>query len=436
MTTFAITALVATLFAMGSPPPQLKSNLPRSHQCTIVESVSPSEVLVHATGIGRWEKGTVSNYDRETYLLHDAEDDARRAAVWFILYEGTEPILPTEKEKRMFQPIREMFFQIENIERFITWESGEPIKRVKRVVEKRRRYELILEKAMRVDKQAIRNALVDQGILLARGELATKIGMPLIMVIPACPKGQSPLELLAADPNLAHAAKVIEAFLTAHRYEVLVPEQADFITRQVEDQLAFHDREKDYSYRLALSVGSDVYIAFEVIISGERHSTKKASVNIRAFETTTARLIGAETGYSAAAKSAEPVLIEQAVNDAVDKVLSRINAYWLSDLERGIQYKLVVNLPSDIRSDRAEDLALAFSDIIQGAVAKEGRFKENIVSDRTLDYLVWCDPAMFSRSMQVYRAVKDAFSVRFSVYNLRKVTINRKLIVMAVEPAE
>jgi ABC-type phosphate/phosphonate transport system substrate-binding protein len=124
------------------------------------------------------------------------------------------------------------------------------------------------------------------------------------------------------------------------------------------------------------------------------------------------------------------VSIEEAMNDAIDKVLSRINNYWKSDLERGIQYKLVVNVSTDFDEDQVEEIQFAFMDAIE-TVAKSS--KENIVTAQTMDYLLWCDPGKYDKSSKVYRYVKKAFKKAEVEGTLRKLNVNRKMVLLKVD---
>jgi len=408
------------------------SNLPRSKQATLIESVSPAEVTVRATGIGYWKTKMSKKKDMENFLLKSAEDDARKAAVYFVLHGGTDPLIKQDEEKASFAKIQEEFFDRDNILQFITREGSELLSRTKRTIKKKKEYELHIEKAYKINKQGLQTVLVDRGILISRAELTDLIGLPFIMVLPAVKKGQNPIQLMQSDANLSHAAKVIEGYLTQKQYDVVVPEQQVSLSELSAAQQSLKDVEEDYSYQLALSIGSDVYITYEVNISNEKLGTKKAIISVRAYETTTARLLGTETGYSPAAKVAEMALIENAVNDGIDKVLSRINAYWKEDVGRGLQYKIIVSISTDFDEDEAEEISFAFADILE-EIAKNKKYKENIVTDQTLDYLVWCDPEMYDKSTKVYRKIKKTFGNEFDDGVLKKVNINRKLILLKVE---
>jgi hypothetical protein len=250
------------------------------------------------------------------------------------------------------------------------------------------------------------------------------------MVIPSTQKGQNPVELLMNDPKAKHAASVIESYLTARQYDVVVPEQQASLEGLADAQLALGDREEDISYSLALSIGSDVYITYSLSTDVAGFGTEKYVSNVRAYETTTARLLGTETGYSQGRQGEINLSIEEAINDAIDKVLSRISNYWKSDLKRGIQYKLVFNISTDFDDDEVEDIQFALMDAAE-AVSKSS--KENIATAQTLDYLIWCDPEGYDKSSKVYRNIKKAFDDEGLDAKLRRLSVNRKMILLKVD---
>ena len=157
-------------------------------------------------------------------------------------------------------------------------------------------------------------------------------------------------------------------------------------------------------------------------------------VVVRAYETTTARLLGTETGYSQARKGEIMVSIEEAMNGAIDNVLSRLINYWENDLKDGVQYKLVVSISTEFDEDEAESISFAFMDAVEEISNKS---KENIATTQTLDYLLWCDPGKYDKSTKVYRYLKKQFGNFVEdegvTATLRKINVNRKMILLKVD---
>jgi len=427
--TIIVTIIIISLVLPGLA---LASNLPRSQQATLIESVSPSEIAVRATGLGHWEKGDGKKKDLDNYLLEQALVDARKAAVWFVLFGGADPLLKNAPERTAFTPLQEEFFDITNIQRFIAWEGQDLINRVKREIKKNAEYELTVEKAFKINKQAVQEELSKRGILPAREELAEALGNPFIMVLPAVKKGENPIAFIQSNQDISHAAKVIEGYLTARQYDVVVPEQQAALSELAAAQGMIKGLDEDPSYALALSIGSDVYITYEVTLESAPRNTKKAVVNVRAYETTTARLLGTETGYSPTAQATDKALIENALNDAIDKVLARIAEYWKNDMQNGVQYRIIVSLAQGFAPDDVENIQMAFLDAWD-KLTKNQRYKENIVTAQTLDYLVWCDPGQFRQSTRLYQKIKLFIDAAFPAGKTSQININRKMLLLKVD---
>jgi hypothetical protein len=117
-------------------------------------------------------------------------------------------------------------------------------------------------------------------------------------------------------------------------------------------------------------------------------------------------------------------LVEEAINDAIDKVLQRVTNYWTKDLTDGIQYKLVFNIASGF--DDVQTVQDAISDCIDGGFAKN---KENVATDKTMDYNVWAKKDDFKKARNVMRYIQKEMKGKAKV---SQVVLNRKLIIVAV----
>ena len=382
------------------------SNLPVSQQATFVETYSPSEVTIQATGLGKNDK--------------EAIIDLRKCAINFVLNLGTDPLLNTEGAKSQFSGIAEDFFFPANVDKYISWESDKVVSALKSRLPNGKEG-MKITKAVRVNKKLLTDDLVSKGIIKSREELADAIGMPTIMVIPETPKGQTPLEVFDKNPLAKHAAAVIESYLTARKYDVLVPKAMDQINEMTKLQGEVKGVEEDPGYQLALALGSDVYIVF----AGMVYSSNKVTLQLKAYETTTGRLLGTETGYSASRPGPAEPLVEEAVNSAIDKVLQRLINYWQDDVKKGIQYKLVFK---SISGSIDEAIKVKISDVMDETFALS---KENVVSDKTLDYNVWAKKGDYNKSSKIYRHFRDALK---STAKLTQININKKLIIIGIEP--
>ncbi len=428
MTRALNTTLILALLLSNSLAAQ-SSNLPNSREAIFVESSGPAEVVIISTGIGihkprnRWDKPD------QNELTNRAKLDARRAAVWFVLLGGADPMLTTMEEQTKFTGVQESFFDKSNVQKYVAWESDKFEERIKMDNGNKLR----IKRAMRLNTRLIREDLVSLGVMTATSDLVKSMGLPTIMVLPEAPKGQDPIDLLRNDVTLKKGAEVIESYLTSRRYEVVVPEQSSGLNEMVSAAQSLQDVEDDPTYLLALSIGADIYMTYNVTSQSRKvgsTTVKKAAVAVRAYETTTGRLLGTETGYSSERPSMEAVIIEEGINDAVEKVLSRISAYWKEDLEQGVQYKIILSVSTDYELDEAEDLLFEVSDLLAKMSHKT---KEILLTDYSLDHLIWVDPTNYERTSDIYRALKTSINRALPDGSVRKVTLNRKLVVLTVD---
>ncbi|HTR81563.1 MAG TPA: DUF6175 family protein [Bacteroidota bacterium] len=405
-----------------------QSNLPESHEATFIEANGSSEVLVKAKGIGG-ASGLFGFKEEESLKL--AEMDARKSAVYFVLYGGAgfDGILKTEEEKEKFKPYENEFFASDNIMKFISWEANGLDSRVKMAGGEK----LKVEKQFRINVKAIKDVLLQKGIIMSSQEVAENIGLPTLMALPEVKPGESPLEMLQKDPLLKQGAAAIESYLTAKQYNVIAPEQAQEIYQDQKAQMTLKGGGDDMSYAIALSVGSDVYITYSIDIQSRSvGSTEvhKASVSVRAYETTTARLLGTETGYSDESAAPQEALVEAAITNALNNVMSRINAYWADDMKNGVQYKVIFNVTGKFTADAQDELSPA---ALLSLKKLCNRVKENVVTDKTMEYLAWVTNPDFQNSSLFFLALKKEFAQNFTQGSLRKVSANRKLLMLAVE---
>ena len=410
----------------------LFAQMPESKEATLIEAVSSSEWLIEATGkyTSPEKKEKKAKKDVDKNGVTKATDDAKKAVVYFVLFGGTDPLISSSQERQKLDEYESFYFDMSNISRYISWEESALQKKVKLNGGKG----LKIVKRFKINKAILMKDLENHNILEAREDLADVLGNPFIMVLPEVEKGENPIEMLQSNQRLKHAASVIESFLTARQYDVVVPAAMENMDNLNAAQMSLGDQEEDFAYQLALSIGSDIYITYSGDLESAGYGTDKYSVVVRAYETTTARLLGTETGYSQARKGEIMVSIEEAMNGAIDNVLSRLINYWENDLKNGVQYKLVVSISTDFDEDEAESISFAFMDAVEEISNKS---KENIATSQTLDYLLWCDPGKYDKSSKVYRYLKKKFGnfVEDEGVNakLRKLNVNRKMILLKVD---
>lgn len=403
----------------------LSAQYPESKQATLIEMSSSSEALIEATGIYKSgeKKAKKAKKDVTKNGVSRAIEDARKAAVYFLVLGGTDPLVSNAEEEAKLDKQAAEFFNSDNISKYISFEETEILKKVKIDGGKGMK----IKKRFKVNKEMIKKDLVAMQVIQSMDELADAIGNPFIMVLPDT---KTPLETLVSDPEAKHAASVVESFLTSRKYDVVVPEQQAAMEALNSAQMTLGDREEDYAYNLALSIGSDVYITYGGTLEDAGYGTKKYAMNVRAYETTTARLLGTETGYSQGRQGETMVSIEEAMSDAIENVLARINNYWKDDMQNGIQYKLVTNISTDFDEDEVEEAQYAFMEAVEEISNKS---KDNITTQQTLDYLIWVDAQEYDKSMKVYMKLKKAYKNAGAPGTLRKLNINRKMVLLKLD---
>ncbi|NUN70349.1 MAG: hypothetical protein HUU02_11615 [Bacteroidetes bacterium] len=405
-----------------------QGNLPNSRQATFVEAVTADEVLIKAKGVG----GVSGMFGlKEEESVKQAENDARRSAVYFVVYGGAglDGIVRSEEEKRKFGPVEQELFADAQVQKFIAWEANSFDSRVKLAGGEKIR----VEKQFRINRAAIVQYLTDRRVIEKIEDVTEELGLPTLMALPEVKPGQNPLNELRSNPASKQAASVIESYLTKKQFNVVAPEQAQQVYEQQKAQLSVKGHEEDLSYMIALSVGSDIYVSYTVTVDTRKVGTtevRKASVSVRAYETTTARLLGAETGYSEESAAPANALVEAAVTNALNNVLSRLTAYWQEDLKNGAQYKIIFSITGQFDEDTKYDIADAAAKTLKKIA---GRTKENVVADNTIDYLAWIQDKDLQSPSALFRELRREFGNNFTQGKLKQITLNRKLIVVGVE---
>ena len=60
--------------------------------------------------------------------------------------------------------------------------------------------------------------------------------------------------------------------------------------------------------------------------------------------------------------------IEEAINDAIDKVITKVINYWNSDLKNGIQYKTIIQISSEFDNEEIEEIQFSLMDAMDNMV--------------------------------------------------------------------
>jgi len=400
-----------------------------SKEATLIEVVSSSEVLIEAAGI--YESQEKSRRKRRKDVKRNGKqlaiENAKRAAVYYLLFNGTDPLLSDADSIKRFDAIADEVFSDEFIDELVMYVDPSPT----RVISINNREGIKVFNKIKINTAFLREMLEDNLVIYSHQELVELIGYPQIMVIPAATSDKSSLELLSSDKMNQHAAGVIESYLTSKRYEVIVPTQLENINDLSEAISEVDKAQKDPIYQLALRIGSDIYLEYSLSTSKAAYETDKVSVTLRAYETTTGRLLGTETGYSKPRVGEEFVSIEEALLGAMTNVAHRVMKYWEDDLFKGVQYKVIFKVEAeDLSEDKLEDVQ---DDIFSSLDEVALIVKENVVTEKTFDVSLWCNYEEIKNSRALYKKLQELFSKKQKKLEIKQINRNRKLLLLEIK---
>lgn len=392
------------------------TNLPLSREARLIEVYSPTEWMVEGIGIGR---------GKEKFRQEKAMLDAKKAAIWFILH-GQDGLVQTEEEREKIKNCQEALFEEKTVEGFITWMNHTPRQILR--IERSKALKVIVD--LRVNRKKVYDWLVDNC-----GFAPLPANPPSVMVLPEVPKGTNPIEVLYTDKLLENASDIIVSFLTSQRIEAFVPK--DNVNRTYEQLGIVWDIPDDYTSYFALALGADIYLTYSLEVEKRAigsTKTNKAIVWVQAYETTTGHPIAGETGYSGNRPSPEAVVVEEAMNDAMGKVLARIDRYWKEEWAKGIQYRTIFNIE---RKNFDRQQLEAYTETLGNILGKLcTEVSVNLVTDVIADFLVRAKYDDFQKMSQIYKVLKESFSKEFPNAELKRVVLNRRLLVAKVTCAE
>jgi hypothetical protein len=403
----------------GTGGSQGDSNLPVSREATPVEVTSQAEWTVYATGISG---------DRERVRQERAMLDARKAAVWFVLF-GPSGLVQTAQERRLITKCQEALFAEQTVLGFVTHADEVPRERIK--IEKGRKLKVRIE--VRVNRQMVANWLVDHC-----GFSAPPLYPPAIMVLPHVAGEEDPFARLQNEPLDRHAETVLKGFLAERQYEYEEAVASTELDRTIESLgVLTGGGPKDFAYLIALGQGSDIYITFEYGFAQKRvgsTTTEKCEVTLAAFETTTGKGLGSETGYSEYLAASRRSLLEAALNNAIDGVLASVDAFWKKSLQTGVNYKAVYRIACDDFDE--EDQTEVADVLIDCAKSVCQKVKPNVVTGATVELDLWATKERAEDARELERAIRKCFGEAFAEGKLQRTTLNRKLILGSIECVE
>ncbi|MBE0506801.1 MAG: hypothetical protein IBX50_08790 [Marinospirillum sp.] len=324
---------------------------PLSRQVVLVESYSAAELLVRTTGLG--------------HSMATARDDARKAALWFVLLGSNNPLLADQTSQQAFRNHEKDLYT--NVMQYITYESD--------VLSRREDNQQIrIERNYRINMDQLRADLISRGVISSITTLASQVSNPQISII-------------TADSSQAstQAATVFAEYLQRRGFQVVVVEASRAINKQVQQAAALSGT-LDPSYLLALQTGSDIYIALDNQIATRNLAgteISQSAVTATAYYTATSAQLGAATGYSSErAVAGSGAISGEAANDAASKLLGQISRSWQQEATQGRSFKVVASATPEM-GDISRPIHQLFNQVCH-------QVRRNAAGSSSFDYILTC----------------------------------------------
>ena len=250
---------------------------------------------------------------------------------------------------------------------------------------------------------------------------------PIIMVLPAPDSaGLGGKYILSHNQNSRTAMEAVNEYLTEKSYEVRSLE-AQSELEEVVNMMNDISGANDVSYVASLMLGADVYIKY----SGSYDIRQKMmNVELTAYEASTARLLGSQAAHlknNDSRKESLNYIIHDAVKKALPGLEQKILSYWVEDMQKGVQYKVVMNIAESFDGAALEDVQ---DNVVSALRSRFSSIRVNAMSERTIDLILYADPVKFPDSYAVYSEIRNAVS---SSANAKKNNISKKLITLDLQ---
>lgn len=250
-----------------------------------------------------------------------------------------------------------------------------------------------------------------------------EIGQPVIAVSPNLSLKDGTPDISAESPYSKTTAEAINSYLTKKNYEVKSVDGQAELNNILQMQNDIANTEDDLSYLASVALDADIYIKYTPEVTND-----EVSVEISAYETSTSRLLGSQSAVVRNNGHTSKININSNIGSAVRKAMpgleQKILGYWKMDLAKGTQYKVVANIKGEYSDSQTEDLHDA---IMKGLKSNFNSVKVNVMTAKTLDFVIYANPLKYKDSQDVYTKIRQIFK---PIAETKKNNITRKLILM------
>lgn len=268
---------------------------------------------------------------------------------------------------------------------------------------------------------------------------ATGLSKPTVIVLAS---GLSMEQTLAASKNSRNylvkpLLATINQYFSQRKYNLIDIEAKQNIEKGISVQNDIKGSGTDMSYKAALTTGADVYITF----AGSIDDRGNASIELSAYETITARVLGSKSlqasGGTGSNKEAIKTQATSIARRALPDLEAQIQAYWREDGQTS-RYRVIMEFSPNFSEEEVEDLQSTIKRRLRRAfkqVKVENMTAQTadmtIAADRGIEYTDE-DGEIYSLSdgVDVYDMIRSTLKGSAKV---SKKVVNQKLIMMDIK---
>ena len=279
---------------------------------------------------------TTFNRYRVSEAIGKDHDAAKLVAIQSAVVFAALQLTGSEEEKARLEGMRSSFE---------SWEDIGIAERVLKVLFVKDGVKL--DVVVKINVKELRRKLEAAHLITKGTDLAEKLGNPSILIAPEGSDGRQ------IAPAQRYIVDTLASFFTQQKYDLVDAGAMRNLSNMQGAVTAIEGVLDDPIAQIASLIGADIYVTFSAGLT----QTVKASASLKAYETTTAKLIASATGESSHYPAGYPAedAVREAVNDGVPKMFEDLSGYWHDDIAKGRKY--LFSIAGDL-SNREQQKAL------------------------------------------------------------------------------
>ena len=308
------------------PEPILKHNgEPNSYKAKFIKADDTFSKSIRATG--------------ENTTKKSAKEDSKKAAIWFVLFSGNDPLIKTIDEKKRFKKFAKEFYL--NSNKYIL-DQSEILTQV------RDGNNILIDVEYKVNTKLLKDDLVEKEVIKNSVNAIELFGMPTVGLYMANSVNQNVAQV---NISLEHISQLLTNIFSNKIYK-------NYKGNKVVNNLLKLQNINDPLMASAISHGDDIYITSEVTKKEIEGKPKQFRIKLSAFYAATFKEIASISATSKIdtdnkVKSDKEHII-QAATIAIKKLEPIINKKWREDILIGKKYRVL--LITDTKFKKSIDL--------------------------------------------------------------------------------